>query len=285
MARDGDGPERNDLFRDLARADALLGLVYTSIEGWRPSRPAPPRRSAPVARDRSVESPRSAGRGRSRAPERPRPARSASKGVPEAPVVDVTSEEAKRLAELAGKVAACTRCALAGTRTNVVFGEGDPRAKMVFVGEAPGEREDLLGRPFVGRAGVLLTELLSDVGLTRGEVYIANVLKCRPPGNRNPTAEEQVFCYPYLIRQLDIIGPKVVVALGFVAAKAFLRNARSMGQVRGRFYRTPNFTVMPTYHPAYLLRSPGEADRVRADLRAALEFLRTGVVPADRAPA
>jgi len=160
----------------------------------------------------------------------------------------------------------CTKCPLAPTRTQVVFGVGDPHADLLFVGEGPGEQEDLTGEPFVGRAGRLLTSLIEGIGLTRAEVYIANVVKCRPPGNRTPTHEEAAACAPYLDRQVDLIGPKLIVALGKTAATRLLATEASLASLRGKVHRYRGIPVVVTYHPAYLLRSLPEKAKAWEDL-------------------
>jgi DNA polymerase len=168
---------------------------------------------------------------------------------------------------------ACTRCALCETRTNVVFGEGSRDADLVFVGEAPGQDEDRSGRPFVGRAGQLLTKMIGAMGYQRDEVYIANVLKCRPPANRDPAADEVEKCRPYLLRQLDAIDPKVICALGRHALRALTGYEGPIGRVRGRPMRFGDRIVVPTFHPAYLLRDPAAKKDAWADLQAILKLL------------
>lgn len=150
----------------------------------------------------------------------------------------------------------CTRCGLHETRRTVVFGEGDPQARVVCVGEAPGAREDETGRPFVGRAGQLLDRLLLSAGFPRESVYICNVLKCRPPSNRNPRPEEIEACAPYLLGQLERIDPSVIVAFGTFAARTLLETRESLGRLRGRTHLLQGYPVVVTYHPAALLRNP-----------------------------
>lgn len=150
----------------------------------------------------------------------------------------------------------CRACPLYKTRTNIVFGTGNEKARLVFVGEAPGSDEDKQGQPFVGRAGQKLTQIIEAIGLSRQEVYIANVLKCRPPGNRNPLPDEIKACEPYLIAQLRLIKPRVICALGTFAAQTLLRTTQSISRLRGRFHTYHGIKLMPTYHPAYLLRNP-----------------------------
>lgn len=182
---------------------------------------------------------------------------------------------------------ACTRCALHQTRQTVVFGEGDPEARVVCVGEAPGASEDETGRPFVGRAGQLLDRLLLSAGFPREEVYICNVLKCRPPGNRNPLPEEIDSCSPFLLRQLDLIDPEVVVAFGTFAARTLLETRESLGRLRGRTHLFRGYPVVVTYHPAALLRNPGWTRPTWEDLQTVRRILdeASPTVSADRAVA
>ena len=172
------------------------------------------------------------------------------------------------LEELAAQAAGCTRCPLHETRTQVVFGVGDPTSGLLFVGEAPGREEDLKGEPFVGRSGQLLDRLvLEEVGLTRDQFYIANVVKSRPPGNRDPLPLEIEACRPWLEAQLDIIDPKVVVTLGNFSSKLLLQTKEGITKLRGRSYPFRNGVLIPTFHPAAVLRGGGEPmAKVRADL-------------------
>lgn len=189
-------------------------------------------------------------------------------GVNEIFSMELESDKDMTLADLCAGTAGCKRCQLAGTRTNVVFGEGSPRAELVFVGEAPGADEDAQGRPFVGRAGQLLTKIIESIGLKRADVYICNVLKCRPPGNRNPLPEEMAMCVPYLERQLELIKPKVICALGKFAAQTLVNTEIPITKLRGRFYHYRGIKLMPTYHPAYLLRNPSGKKEVWEDMKA-----------------
>jgi uracil-DNA glycosylase family 4 len=179
------------------------------------------------------------------------------------------------LAELAREAADCTRCPLAAGRTQVVFGVGDPDADLMFVGEAPGRDEDLQGEPFVGRSGQLLDRLLlEELGIDRSRVYIANVVKCRPPDNRDPKAEEIAACRPYLSSQLALIAPRVVVTLGNFATKLLLETDLGITKVRGRSYPLGTHQLVPTYHPAAALRSGGVVvAEMRADLVRAKRLL------------
>jgi uracil-DNA glycosylase len=192
------------------------------------------------------------------------------------------SSKAERLAALRGPVLACTKCpALVRARTQVVFGVGNPEAELMFVGEAPGEDEDRQGEPFVGKAGQLLTKIIETMGFARSEVYIGNVLKCRPDmppqstGNRKPTSSEMQTCLPYLEQQIAIIQPRVLVALGATAMEGLLREVRPMNQLRGRWHDFRGIPLMATYHPAYLLRNQAlsEKRKVWEDMLLVLERL------------
>jgi DNA polymerase len=171
----------------------------------------------------------------------------------------------------------CSRCKLHGLgRRRVVFGVGNPEADLMFVGEAPGADEDLQGEPFVGRAGQLLTKIIEAIGLRREDVYIANVIKCRPPGNRNPEPDEVEQCEPFLFRQIDVVKPKVVVALGKFAAQSLLRSLEPITRLRGREYKYRDAILMPTYHPAYLLRNPSAKREVWEDMKRVKSILAGG---------
>ena len=161
----------------------------------------------------------------------------------------------------------CQRCKLAPTRTHIVFGSGNPDAELVFVGEAPGYDEDQQGLPFVGRAGQLLTRIIESIGIKREDVYICNVLKCRPPDNRNPEPDEVAACNPFLKRQLAAIRPKVVCCLGTFAAQNVLQTAASISRLRGKFFDMDGIRVIATFHPAYLLRSPEKKREVWDDMK------------------
>jgi uracil-DNA glycosylase family 4 len=168
----------------------------------------------------------------------------------------------------------CSRCKLHTLgRTQVVFGVGNPNADLMFVGEAPGADEDVQGEPFVGRAGQLLTKIIEAIGLTREDVYIANVIKCRPPGNRNPEPDEVDQCEPFLFRQIDTVKPKVIVALGKFAAQCLLRTNDPITRIRGREFKYRDAILIPTYHPAYLLRTPSAKREVWEDMKRVRELL------------
>lgn len=186
------------------------------------------------------------------------------------------SEKEKRnqlLEKLKREMLVCHKCPLSKTRTNLVFGVGNPMANLMFVGEAPGRDEDLQGEPFVGRAGQLLTKIIEAIGLKRSDVYIANVLKCRPPGNRNPLPEEIVLCMPYLIEQIGIIQPKVLCALGTFAAQTLLNTKAPVGTLRGKFHDYKGIPMMVTFHPAYLLRNPNDKVKVWEDMKRVRDLL------------
>ena len=186
-----------------------------------------------------------------------------------------TSTKAKKstgtLEDFRNKIKNCKKCELCSTRTQFVFGEGDPRARLVFVGEAPGKDEDLQGRPFVGKAGDLLTKMITAMQFTREQVYIANIVKCRPPKNRNPLPEEAAACLPYLQRQIELIQPKVIVILGAVPLK-YLLNKTGITRLRGQWDSYNGIKVMPTFHPAYLLRDPKAKGVTWSDLQQVMKL-------------
>jgi len=203
-----------------------------------------------------------------------KPRAPAASGLPstpqplESPSVPRTDDVASRLKSLSERVAKCTRCQeLATTRTQTVFGVGNPRARLCFLGEAPGADEDRQGEPFVGRAGQLLTKIIEACTLRREDVYILNVLKCRPPGNRNPLPDEVSNCREYLNAQLEAIQPEYLCCLGAVAAQTLLDTTQSIGRMRGRFFDYQGIQVMCTYHPAYLLRNPAAKRDVWDDMK------------------
>ncbi len=206
-------------------------------------------------------------------PDASRPAPAA--GVP--PIVSAPAlAPADALAALRHEIGpACTRCKLHTLgRRQVVFGVGNPQARLMFVGEAPGEDEDKQGEPFVGRAGQLLTKIIEAIGMTREQVYIANVIKCRPPGNRNPEPDEVQTCEPFLFEQLGIIQPTIVVALGKFAAQSLLRTTEPITKLRGRVFDWRGASLIPTFHPAYLLRNPPAKREVWEDMKKVRELLQ-----------
>lgn len=168
----------------------------------------------------------------------------------------------------------CSRCSLCQKRTHLVFGVGHPQAKLMFVGEGPGRDEDLQGEPFVGKAGQLLTKIIEAMKMKRSQVYIANVVKCRPPNNRCPEPEEVAACLPFLIQQVQAICPQMIVTLGSLAAKSLLQTARGITALRGSFYEFEGIPVMPTFHPAYLLRNPAKKRDVWEDMKKVMQALK-----------
>jgi DNA polymerase len=181
------------------------------------------------------------------------------------------------LAALAAQAHDCTRCRLAGTRTQVVFGTGNPNADLMFIGEAPGRDEDIQGKPFVGRAGQLLTDIIKAMKLTRDDVYIANVIKCRPPENRNPEPDELESCRPFIRRQVQLIKPKVIVTLGKFALQSLTGHVYAVSAARGVWTNYEGIRVMPTYHPAYLLRTPSAKKDVWNDMKKVMSELGIAV--------
>jgi uracil-DNA glycosylase family 4 len=263
--------EIRDVVRQHLETEQLLGVRETAL----PSVPPPAGTDAPAVADAS-----SAAGG----PD--------GGGAPHVQPIG-ESELAERAAALKTldeeQVRGCVKCQLCKTRTKTVFGQGHPAARIVFVGEAPGHEEDRQGLAFVGRAGQLLTKMIEAMGLSRDEVFICNVLKCRPPDNRTPAADEVAACSPYLFEQLRLIQPEVVVALGAPAAQTLLGTKAGIGRLRGRFHDfslsgimgvDDVIPLMPTYHPAYLLRSPGEKRKAWEDLM--LVMARLGLPIPDR---
>jgi uracil-DNA glycosylase len=177
------------------------------------------------------------------------------------------------LPALAKFLEGCPRCKLSKSRTHIVFGQGNPRAELMFVGEAPGRDEDEQGLAFVGRAGQLLTKIIEAMGKRREDVYIANCLKCRPPNNRNPEADEIASCRPFLEEQIRLISPRVIVTLGTFAAQALLETDEPIGRMRGRWRSAHGARVMPTFHPAFLLRTPERKKDVWEDMKLVRDYL------------
>ncbi len=194
-----------------------------------------------------------------------------------APVV-FSRNAAEALASVRSYIGDCTRCKLHTLgRTQVVFGVGNPEADLMFVGEAPGADEDVQGIPFVGRAGQLLTKIIEAIDLKRGDVYIANVIKCRPPQNRNPDPDEVETCEPFLFQQIDIVKPKVIVALGKFAVQTLLRTDAPISRLRGRVFDYRGAKLIPTFHPAYLLRNPASKREVWEDMKLVRSLLKSDV--------
>uniref|UniRef100_A0A831UE24 Type-4 uracil-DNA glycosylase n=1 Tax=Geobacter metallireducens TaxID=28232 RepID=A0A831UE24_GEOME len=210
--------------------------------------------------------------------EKPRPLPEAvAAGAPSAPPAPVAEPPAasagETLDDIRRDLGECVRCGLAKTRTNLVFGVGNPRARLVFIGEAPGRDEDLKGEPFVGEAGQLLTKIIQAMGFSRDEVYICNVLKCRPPENRNPHHDEIERCAPFMLRQVRAIGPEAVVALGTFAAQTLLATKEPISRLRGRFHDYHGIPLMPTFHPAFLVRYPERKREVWEDMKQVMALL------------
>jgi uracil-DNA glycosylase family 4 len=181
--------------------------------------------------------------------------------------------EGDTLEAIRADIGDCTRCRLHLTRTKIVFGSGNPKAQLMFIGEGPGRDEDLSGEPFVGRAGKLLTQMIEAMGLRRPEVYIANVVKCRPPQNRTPEPEEANTCMQFLWRQIDVIRPEIIVALGATAATYLLGAKAALARLRGRLHDVRGAKLIVTYHPAYLLRDPTQKKEAWKDLQIAMREL------------
>jgi uracil-DNA glycosylase len=180
---------------------------------------------------------------------------------------------APSLGEIRAEMGDCRRCKLWRTRTNLVFGEGSPTAALMFIGEAPGEEEDLQGRPFVGPAGQVLNNLLHKLGLARDEVYITNIVKSRPPGNRDPEPDEIAACFPFLQKQIQAVRPKVIVSLGRLATQTLLNTNAALTRLRGAWQKYDHIFVMPTFHPSYLLRFPRERKKTWDDMQLVMERL------------
>jgi uracil-DNA glycosylase family 4 len=188
-------------------------------------------------------------------------------GEGSASAIQAPSSPGKSLESIRTEIGDCQRCKLAPKRTNIVFGSGNPNAELVFVGEAPGYDEDQQGLPFVGRAGQLLTKIIESINLKREDVYICNVLKCRPPENRNPEPDEVASCNPFLKKQLATIRPKIVCCLGTFASQTVIQTASSISRLRGQFFDIDGMRVIATFHPAYLLRSPDKKREVWEDMK------------------
>jgi len=254
-------------------------LAALGIARWRLREAAPAARATPTDRVRAMPFERDpASLEASASPAGPAPEPS----PPAAPSRDAVTapspgpDRAAALASLAKRVAACERCDLATTRTQTVFGVGLPGARWMVVGEAPGAEEDRRGEPFVGRAGQLLNAMFAGIGVARDDVYIANILKCRPPNYRDPRPEEVAACREHLGAQIALVGPELVLAVGRVAAQNLLGDTAPLGRLRGRVHRLPelDLPVVVTYHPAYLLRTPRDKAKAWADLRLAAATVR-----------
>jgi uracil-DNA glycosylase family 4 len=192
---------------------------------------------------------------------------------PPSPAQTFSHSDRPTLPEIREELGDCQGCKLARSRTHIVFGEGSPQARLMFVGEGPGEEEDLQGLPFVGAAGQLLNNLLHKLGLRREDVYIANLVKCRPPGNRDPESDEAAACLPFLLKQIDSIQPLVIVTLGRPATHALLDTKAPLTKMRGNWQKFQGIRVMPTFHPSYLLRFPKERHKTWEDMQQVMEYL------------
>ncbi len=262
MGESADGGDREELrvlvsrirtHLDMRGRSGLLGVVA----GARGATPAAPAATRSVAADPPATA-----------------AQAAPDGDPAAP------RGAAALQLVRDELGDCQRCKLAPLRTNLVFGVGNPQADLIFVGEAPGADEDAQGEPFVGKAGQLLTKMIEAMGYSRQDVYICNVLKCRPPGNRNPEPDEVAACEPFLKRQLAAIRPRMIVALGKFAVQCLLRDESPISRLRGNFRTYEGIPLMPTFHPAYLLRDPSKKKLAWQDLKDVNAALaRVGVTP------
>lgn len=198
-----------------------------------------------------------------------------SLGLKEIPMGATKSKsESLTLEELRERIGDCTLCRLHQGRTNLVFGAGNPQADLMFIGEGPGRDEDIKGEPFVGRAGQLLTKIIEAMGYKRSDVYIANIVKCRPPQNRNPADDEAATCLPFLHQQVAIIQPKVIVCLGSVAVHHLLGTDEKITRIRGKWQEWDGIPVMPTYHPAFLLRNPNMKKPVWEDMQEVMKLLK-----------
>jgi uracil-DNA glycosylase family 4 len=271
MSRDLSAPEQRRLLLDSVR-DYLEQLAEEGLEGLpatAPTRAAAPKAAVPAASvpARDGVSSRDAAAG---AASPPRPASAPIEMLSRYPGLEKTAT----LEELRAFMGDCQRCKLAPLRTHLVFGVGNPEADLMFVGEAPGADEDARGEPFVGRAGQLLTDIIErGMGLRRADVYICNVIKCRPPDNRNPEADEVAACEPFLMRQIDLVQPRAIVALGTFAVQALLKVKTPISRLRGNWHEVRGVKLMPTFHPAYLLRSPGEKRWVWQDIQEVMKLL------------
>jgi DNA polymerase len=201
-------------------------------------------------------------------------------GIVSLPVLENISEKAIRaerltLIDVRKELGDCKRCKLHRTRKTIVFGEGHEKATLMFIGEGPGYDEDVQGKPFVGRAGQLLTKIIESINLSREEVYIANIIKCRPPQNRNPEPDEIQSCNPFLMKQINAIQPKIICALGAFSAQTLLKTDAKITALRGKLYDLGGIKVIPTYHPAFLLRNPEKKREVWEDMKKIVEFIQT----------
>jgi DNA polymerase len=272
------GPGRDDLrarleWLRLLGVDDLPRMDSDRARPVEPDRaPAPPPAGQPSLFGESVEAPASP-----REPRRARKTESVDTASPLAslPQADA-ADPAVALPMIRDDIGDCRRCRLCEKRTNVVFGVGHPRARLMFVGEGPGADEDAQGEPFVGRAGQLLTKIIEAMEMGRPDVYIANIVKCRPPENRTPLPDEVSTCSPFLFRQIAAIRPRVIVCLGTPAAQTLLGTRETITRMRGVFREVDGIKVMPTFHPAYLLRNPAAKREVWEDMKQVMAALKAG---------
>jgi uracil-DNA glycosylase len=269
MSRDLSAPEQRRLVLDSVR-DYLEQLAEEGLEGLpatTTTRVAAPRAAGPAA---SALAPEGVSSRAPAAASPSRPAPAPNELLSRYPGLEKTAT----LEELSAFIGDCQRCKLAPLRTHLVFGVGNPEADLMFVGEAPGADEDARGEPFVGRAGQLLTDIIErGMGIKRADVYICNVIKCRPPDNRNPEPDEVAACEPFLMRQIDLVRPRAIVALGTFAVQALLKVKTPISRLRGNWHEVRGVKLMPTFHPAYLLRSPGEKRLVWQDIQEVMKLL------------
>jgi uracil-DNA glycosylase len=270
MGATGSPPDRATFLASLRdyieqlREEGIEGLPRTAPMPHTSSTVAVQRRSAPAAASVAVAP----------APVLPAAEAAPSAAAPELFYLYAGLEHPADLGELREFIGDCQRCKLAPRRTNLVFGVGDPHAELMFVGEAPGADEDARGEPFVGRAGQLLTDIIErGMAMTRAQVYICNVIKCRPPDNRNPEPDEVAACEPFLFRQIDLVRPKVIVGLGTHAVQAMLKVKTPISKLRGNWQSVRGVRMMPTFHPAYLLRNPADKRLVWADIQDVMKAL------------
>jgi DNA polymerase len=280
MSRDLTAPEQRRLVLDSVR-DYLEQLAEEGLEGLPaapPARAAAPKANA-LASKPATAKPQAPGSSASATDGASLPTAAVSSPRPAPAPVELLSrypglEKTATLEELSAFIGDCKRCKLAPLRTNLVFGVGNSEADLMFVGEAPGADEDARGEPFVGRAGQLLTDIIErGMGISRADVYICNVIKCRPPDNRNPEPDEVAACEPFLMRQIDLVRPRAIVALGAFAVQALLRVKTPISRLRGNWQEVRGVKLMPTFHPAYLLRSPGEKRLVWQDIQEVMKLL------------
>ena len=263
-------------------SDAGLGILAAAAVAPQPAAsayvPAPARLQGPAQDPASARAPAQvpapANAGLAQTTPNPGPAARAQTPAQDPTETAIASRlKLPTLQQVRDDLGECTRCKLHKTRTKIVFGSGEAHARLMFVGEAPGEDEDLQGEPFIGKAGQLLTKMIEAMGLSRETVYICNTVKCRPPNNRNPEPDELGSCEPFLKGQLAAVKPEVIVTLGKFAAQALLRDQTPISRLRGIWREYQGIALMPTFHPAYLLRSPGEKGKVWGDLQDVMKKL------------